>query len=122
MDPSYSKKSILGTPLADGAYAGAHILACLIPNLQKVTFLPGISTEPDINGLGPLQPWGQVSAQGHCKSPSHRGHLTNDSSFQLCVPPTPAPLGVHSATLVLTVGAGMGCRPKAWPPLSTVAP
>lgn len=87
MDPSYSKKSILGTPLADGAYAGAHILACLLPNLQKVTFPPGISTELDINGLGPLQPWGRVSAQGHCKSLSHRGHLTNDSSFQLCVPP-----------------------------------
>lgn len=87
MDPSYSKKSILGTPLAAGADAGVHISAHLLPDLQKVTFPPGISTEPDINSLGPLQPWGQASAQGHCKSPSHRGHLTNDSSFQLCVSP-----------------------------------
>lgn len=34
-----------------------------------------------------LAAWCQASAQEHCKAPSHHGHLTNDSFYQLCVPP-----------------------------------
>ena len=83
MDPSYSKKSILGTPLA----AGAHISAHLLPDLQKVTFPPGISTEPDINSLGPLQPWGQASALGIANHPATVGTSPMTAPFSSVSPP-----------------------------------